>query len=693
VSHWAVLALVFCVFFVSPVYADESDAWSGIRASLLGSVSGIAHDDLKLLPKVDVGIVTASGACRTVALGPTELLDIYKMVTLAANGDYAGARDQLIETSAGYVMPMLGSALAIQGAASTAIDAAIENWSEDLYDTEAYRLVLHEVNRLVNAPFHSDAKPYLPSLMMTDAALKQDMEAVETRYYENIWQHSHAVVIDLAGGGNPARIRRLIGSDPKTPRPVFHLFLKDVVRTQGRDLKFRFEKALSAHAASVKKQLEKETQKAVKKAMTALEPPRDLHAEAGPVSGKLKVDYSFKGSPVTTYRANISLERHDVFISEAVYKDLKTKSGVVHGIGELPLPEDGRYDLILIAESGYGNRESLRVPLTIETVRKPLGITGRMGTYDGPALSPGAAVQNGQILAFEAEFRRPVMPSGVMSHVSWQVETMNGEILPGIEKNEKIYEKGGTTTSRFRFVMDNVKDGDYRVVFTCEAPSRPGSKETAFFPVSVRKAVAVTRVLATPDKESQSHHRNVFVDDPLFLYAHYTLVQGIDTVTVTLTARDEKTGGILDQVTIDRPRKPGDVQRVGIAADTARFKAGQRIVFTAKIQTPDGRFAEESASFRINGYDMSIDAPHSMTSGQSANTSIYPPMGFEPVAIRCRSSAGFLTIRHQGLSRHPVLTAGKVKGRKKAVVTIQVVDAKGRTAQARKVIVVTGAGQ
>jgi len=321
----------------------------------------------------------------------------------------------------------------------------------------------------------------------------------------------------------------------------------------------------------------------------------------------------------------------------------------------------------------------------------PFQIRASLNDYDGPPLP--ASVQNGDILAFQADLKHPA-GKPEPAQLFWQVYDGSGKPVPGLGKQEQVYESGATRNHRFKIRLDKLADGEYSVGLTHVFNAVPGVKVNAVSRFRIAQAVRIDRVLATDSPDDQTHKALLPPDREPLLYAHYTIGQGIKKATLTLTAKDAK-GQTIETVSMERPR-PGETPpyRVGLAVPAGKIPAGEEITFEASIVARNGQRHMARTTFTKDVHRLVLNAPKSMKNGENRTFSITVPRGFKgPFVVDVRASGKGLSVGHTAGSLHG--TVGGIAGEyaETGNLIVKVTDAGGNSASAQAAILIEPSGK
>ena len=316
----------------------------------------------------------------------------------------------------------------------------------------------------------------------------------------------------------------------------------------------------------------------------------------------------------------------------------------------------------------------------------PFAIRATLGDYDGPPLP--AAVQNGDILAFQADLKHP-QGKPEPAKLFWQVYDRAGKPLPGLGKEVPLLEAGTTRNYRFRIQLDDLGDGDYIVGLTHLFSSDPERKTQATIQFRLSQAVRIDQILVTDNPADQNHKPALTPDQEPLIYAHYTLGQGISKATVTLTAKGPD-GRVIEMVSLERPR-PGEKPpyRVGLALPVALVPIGVEITVEAQIVADKGKRHTARTTFRKEDYRLVLELPKTLKSGENKPFSITIPKGFQaPFTVDVRASGRGFSVGHTPGSLSGVVSGIAAAAPEVGNLSVAVTDAAGKQASAQARVVI-----
>ncbi|MCG8550586.1 MAG: hypothetical protein MI799_09320 [Desulfobacterales bacterium] len=302
------------------------------------------------------------------------------------------------------------------------------------------------------------------------------------------------------------------------------------------------------------------------------------------------------------------------------------------------------------------------------------------GFYNQPGGKPmGSYASNGEIAAYSAQIEHPVFDGNpVATEVFFQLYGLDGKPVPKVFKRHKAYETGTTKTYRFRFKLDHLPQGEYKVGATHYLLENPDVRTQAWVPLKVFDAAVIDHLFATDTPGSKNRQGLITNDKQPHIYVYYSLAQGVKSADVAISVFDADTGTPI--VSLSRTR-PKEKQYLGIRLEKDVFKKDQRFRVQASVTTPDGRTKTAETLFDVGYYRLKLRMPGFIASGSTAGYAIQIPDVFEqPVKVDLNPSKA-LVLHHR-----PNSLTGKATGVGKeydtrAQIRIRVTDAKDRIAQ------------
>ena len=208
---------------VGKLPANYTTGWSKLGNTLLGLAEKVqvtkGDSTYALSIKTKMGTLSTSNA-----------LKVWDAMSNVYNGEWQKLGEQTANELIGKMFPLFAQYMGLHAAVKLSFTAILENWSQDLYQTKAYRDVVNVMNdRLINQAQRGE--PYLPSsLLRPDTRAHTVMRAMEDKMFRS-WLDTDPF-IELQDGDNPYLIRHVFGKVPDNDREVFDRFLQQAVADQ-----------------------------------------------------------------------------------------------------------------------------------------------------------------------------------------------------------------------------------------------------------------------------------------------------------------------------------------------------------------------------------------------------------------------------------------------------------------------------
>jgi len=312
------------------------------------------------------------------------------------------------------------------------------------------------------------------------------------------------------------------------------------------------------------------------------------------------------------------------------------------------------------------------------------------GQYAGPPLGGNRTVSNGDILAFQIDIAHlGGEETTVLENLSWQLFGPDDQPVDGVSKVRQLSSSGNvgkvdcatdsSSIGCFRFRLDDLANGAYKVAFTHQNAEDPGQVDQAVVGFKLYQSVKLDRLVVDVSPEGQSHREVLYLDQAPHLFAYYELGKGVDQVKANISVVEQGSGRVLHAESLTRPRKgSNNKQRVGLRLDPGMLKVGQKALFMVTLAGPDGKPVAQSESFTVSAYKIALDVPQNVKSGKKHNFAIRVPDNFQapyrvnldfPTGLSLQHSPGKLTGRVTGIAGdHPIKTK----------LSATVIDSKGR---------------
>jgi hypothetical protein len=269
-------------------------------------------------------------------------------------------------------------------------------------------------------------------------------------------------------------------------------------------------------------------------------------------------------------------------------------------------------------------------------------IKGFLDRAGGDPIRPYAS--NGDIVAFSAEVEHPAFEGdGKPSEIFFQLYDGNDQPVAGVLKRHKALEAGTRKTYTFRFSLDKMAQGKYRVGATHYLLENPDVKTQASATFKVFDAAVLDGIVVT-DRPNGTPHQNFITNDKLpHIYVYYKLAEGVQSADANITVIDAKTDETIVSMQATRPLEK---QYFGIRLQKDSFKKEQRFKVQASVTTPDGRTKTAISSFSVGYYQLGLTIPGYIKSGDTVRFNIRPPKEFEsPMTVDLNPSRA-LVLHH-----------------------------------------------
>lgn len=312
-------------------------------------------------------------------------------------------------------------------------------------------------------------------------------------------------------------------------------------------------------------------------------------------------------------------------------------------------------------------------------------IRGRINNYGGEPLN--RTIENGKILAFEAEIDHPVFEEEItpLTRLKWQVYDSSGRALPGLIKVEDVVESGIVRNYRFRFRPENLPNGNYYVELEQSVLTK-GIKNTERYDFQVYQPITIDRVYVTDDKVKEEDQQYFYIDQAPLFYVYYTLADN-NPVDIRLKAA-EADGRIIEDITVKRPREGETAPyRIGMGLKKNLFRTNDTVEFSVEISNESGY--KETARKRIQfvDYELKIVVPERLRTGENGQFTIKVPPNFKaPYQLDINVGKG-LGIGYQPGQLNGTISSIVTGSARKVLLTAKVTDASGASAQGSKEII------
>ncbi|NWF38424.1 hypothetical protein F3F96_04685 [Mariprofundus sp. NF] len=357
----------------------------------------------------------------------------------------------------------------------------------------------------------------------------------------------------------------------------------------------------------------------------------------------------------------------------AEYKAYKEEARLIVK-GKKPLPE--YFSLIDRLEGLEEELELLGIILEKESedfTLLPFEIEAYFNQVGETPLSGYAS--NGDIVAFSAKIEHPDNEAPHATELFWQLYDANGNPVEGVEKRERTLEAGTTKAYSFRFRLDNLAAGTYKVGLTHYLLENPEVIIQKSVPFKVFDAASIKKIVVT-DAPKRFEHKSFLTNDKLpHIYMFYSLAKGVKVATATITVTDAKTGDLITSIAREQPAKKNSF---GIRLEKGSYKPEQNFKVTVELQTPDGKVKSNETTFAVGYYQVKLSMPRHLQSSKAAKFRIDVPAHFKaPLTINLSPSNG-LILHHKGNALSGTVTGVATDYNLSASLAVTVTDSAGR---------------
>lgn len=555
----------------------------------------------------------------SVKMTPSQLIDISQVLNKLSTGDWEGARDQSVGIGMAYFFPLFGQYMGLQDAVSTTITSVIENWSESLYSTRAYRDLVDILNETIVLSAKNKL-PYIPSFYIykNDDTKMRMLKLEEKMFY--VWM-SKTPEIELSTGSNPARIRQILNKDTKNMREVFNHFLKVAVNDQKGFIKVTFDRVTNEAIEEAKIRLYEKTVKSLNEKLKKLSEPSGLIVKKGKQSNSVNV--SFKG--LTNYKYNIRLWIKDSSLLNNDYRKVFDKTVVYqleNNWHNILIDTKGTEDIGKVTVTDdYGREISKRFVLK-EDVK--IDLKASMDYYGGKPLTE--KVQNGDILAFEANIKIPESMDGV-KQIKWVVYSKKGEV-EGLKKVTSFTEKGFTKNSKFRFRLDSLAEGNYVTEVSLQKSATESYKKSVSFQVA--KIVEIEKLLISTDKEGNNTvERVIYHDKQPYLHLYFnSLAYKLNLNLRVKNSHGNQVIALSEDIVTESVNKTNNVS---LMLDKSKLNLGEKYIVSVILTTKEGKADSAETILTRTFYNAKItNMSTSARIGESVRADIAIPEELKP---------------------------------------------------------------
>ena len=248
-------------------------------------------------------------------------------------------------------------------------------------------------------------------------------------------------------------------------------------------------------------------------------------------------------------------------------------------------------------------------------------------------------VSTGDIVAFSADVEHPLFDGDPKpSEIFWQLYDDKDNPVPGVQKRKQTYEGGIIKPYSFRFRIDSLSPGTYKVGMTHYLLEDQDIKTQASTSFKIFDAVSIQEIVVT-DTPGGKEHMSFLTNDKLpHIYVYYTLANGVESADATITVMDSKTGESITSITQTRPKEK---QYLGIRLEKTTLKSRQKLKVVAKITTSDKKTKTLESRFGVGFYQVRISLPSYFKSGEAENFRVSLPKNFKaPFSVDFNTSSG-----------------------------------------------------
>lgn len=360
-TRWRRVALYLLVigftggfFGPGPVFGDD---FSQASQELKNVLKGQATDQITV-------ILNPDGARKAISFTVTELLSALSVLDSLSRGELQKAAEQGLGAGLSRAMPACGLYLGLHQAVKVSIEGMIANWTQDLYQVDAYEILLDLVNREVLDGARK-GHPYIPSPILNNAQFRIRMKAREDRLYQH-WNSLTAVNTGLLEDDTAALLRQVLGHDSRDNKEVFDLFLREISRLQKDQFLLLFRREVARQAQQKKQQLAAAALAALD-ARTSI--PEDLFVRAN-VCGenhRICVEYGGKVKPESPYMVTLYLYKGETQVDSRLFSGVVARTEALQGTHRFdPVEERGLYRMVLSVSSEAGKVVSVEQDFQVE---------------------------------------------------------------------------------------------------------------------------------------------------------------------------------------------------------------------------------------------------------------------------------------------------------------------------------------
>jgi hypothetical protein len=638
----SILLAVCIIFCFSGTYAgNDGDAWDQLKTAL----ENVSADQLKPLKDV-----LGDG------ISPSQLLDGMRAIDAILAGDWTKAGENSAELVIGLFSSTFGGYLNIHKAAREATKAVIENWVQDLYDHPAYKGVVDVLNQHIIDSAKAK-NPYLPSYLCgSHPSLRNNMLERETGMYK-IWVDRPGYdVEDLVTGRWASRIRQATGRAGLTERQVFNALLVKAVEDQRSFILTTFQRVtMESAAGEVRANLGHKARTILAQIDAASQDEigvGSIIATRDTFDGPLLGESAEVGDILAFQVERIGTwdEGHIVewLVNGQTYKKEPASDSKIHLLrfdSEPLSPGHYRVVVLALADNQVMARQEAEFVLKDEfTVTELPGFEIR-SFFDEPGGKPlGPYTSNGDTVAFSADIEHPLFEGEPKaSEVFWQLYDQHDQPVHGVSRRYMVLENGTVKTYVFKFLLNNLEPGLYKVGATHYLLEKQDFKSQASTCIEVFDAAIIEGIVVTDHPGGKTHETFLTNDKLPHIYVYYRLAEGIAGADAAITVTDADTGAVLASL---KAYRPSEKQYFGIRLEEGIFKKEQRFKVEARVTTPDNRVKTAESGFYVGFYQARLSMKEFIASGETTGFAIQVPDVFEQPFQVDLSPSGPLVLHH-----------------------------------------------
>lgn len=460
--------------------ANYLDGWSKLEGALQSAAENIYNGSGDKVFALNTGTKLGS-------LQASQALKVYNTLNAVYNGQWDKLAGQAAEDFINNVWPLFGSYMALHGAVKTSFEAILAKWSQELYETKAYRDVVKVMNDAVLNQA-KDQQPYLPSTFLRPGTSGyQKMKAVEDRMF-TLWLNTDPSY-ELAINKNKYILIHVFGKAPKDDREVFDGFLNRAVLDQQSYIMTTYQRVREDTLREAMRKFYEQTVAELKKKQKMLfyvtgtrdnygGKPLDSPAATGDIlafESSVFVPYVYNGELV---RLTWQVYKQDGTPVEGLFKNTRITDGdKVHNAGM-------RFRIDSLPDGGYYAELSRCIKADCESARQGFTVGSRL-SVSRVYLSQdadGTRRINRDPLSREARFLQADYTGGAEVSAKLIIRDSSGKT---VHEEEKSHSPSGGK-GRLGFPLENVPLGEgvtYKAEVAFKAKNgQEGSGSISFTP-------------------------------------------------------------------------------------------------------------------------------------------------------------------------------------------------------------------